>query len=188
MQNNKIIIAESEKIFLEFCKSLDIKDIKTNENIIIWKKSIKNSEQEEEILSVIHWKDIIKTIDFIKNKYILIEKIVICNNAEILSNSELKTWDIIIPNTFISKNWETKFLDNTIGKDYDLKSFWLMLSWICSENNWKKEEFEADIKSENIFIYLKALESEKLLEKTIVVSQIWDESFVNLVAISDMMI
>ena len=188
MKNNKIIIAGSEQIFLEFCKSLDIKDIKTNEDIIIATKERESSEWEEENLVIVHGKDILKTVEFIKNGYILIEKIVICNSAKILSNWELKTWDIIIPNTFISKSWETKFLDNTIWKDYDMNNFGLMLSGISSENEAKKDEFEADIRAENIFIYLKALESEKLLEKTIVVSQIWEEGYVNLVAVSDMMV
>ncbi len=189
MQNNKIIIAESEKIFLEFCKSLDIKDIKTSEEIIIASKIRENSDWEEESLIIVHWKDILKTIEFIKNKYILIEKIVICNNAEIFSNSELKSWDVVIPNTFISKTWETIFLNNTtIWKDYDLNSFWLMLSWIASEKEWEENEFEADIKLQNIFNYLTVLKSEELLEKTIVVSQIWEENYINLVAISDMIV
>ncbi|MDQ7008866.1 MAG: hypothetical protein Q9M94_01075 [Candidatus Gracilibacteria bacterium] len=188
MQNNKIIIAESEKIFLEFIKSLDIKDIKTNEEIIIGEKNRENSDGEEENLVVIHGKDILKTIEFVKNNYILIEKILICNKASILSNGELKTGDIIIPNTFISKSGETKFLDNTIGKDYDMNNFGLMLSGISSEKNGEENEFEADISSKNIFIYLKALDSEELLEKTIVISQIGEENYINLVAVSDMIV
>ena len=188
MKNNKIIIAEKEKIFLEFCKNLDIKDIKTNDDIIIGTKSIKNEEGEDENLIIIYGKDILKTIEFIKNNYILIEKIIIANTAEVLSNSEIKDWDIIIPNTFISKAGETKFLDSTIGKDYDMKKFGLMLSGICSEDSWKESEFQADIKSENVFKFLKALESEELLEKTIVVSQIWEKNYDNLIAISDMMV
>ena len=71
MKNNKIIIAETEKIFLAFVKSLDIKDIKTDENIIIATKTRENSEKEEENIVVIHGKDILKTVEFIKNKYIL---------------------------------------------------------------------------------------------------------------------
>jgi len=187
MKNNKIIIAESEKIFLEFCKSLDIKDIKTNEEIILWTKWRKDSEWEDEDLVIIHWKDILKTVEFIKNKYIIIEKILLCNSVEILSNGELKSWDVIIPNTFISKLWETKFLENTIWEDYDLNSFGLMLSWIYSENDWEEDIFEADVKWENIFNYLKFLELEELLDKTIVISQIW-EDYKNLIAISDMTI
>jgi len=116
-------------------------------------------------------------------------KIFLADISEILSNGELKKWDIVIPNTFISKSGETKFLDNTtIGKDYDMNKFWLMLSGISSETSWENSEFQADIKSENSFTYLKFLESENLLEKTIVVSQIWEEDFTNLVAVVDMMV
>jgi hypothetical protein len=63
-----------------------------------------------------------------------------------------------------------------------------MLSWISSEKKWEENEFEADIKTENIFNYLTLLKSEELLEKTIVVSQIWEESYVNLVAVGDMIV
>jgi len=63
-----------------------------------------------------------------------------------------------------------------------------MLSGISSETSWENSEFQADIKSENSFRYLKFLESENLLEKTIVVSQIWEEDFTNLVAVIDMMV
>jgi hypothetical protein len=54
MKNNKIIIAETEKIFLEFCKRLDIKDIKTSEEIIIASKIRENSDLEEESLVIVH--------------------------------------------------------------------------------------------------------------------------------------
>jgi len=187
MINNNIIIAETEKIFLEFAKNLDIKNIKTSENIIIWEKERKNSEAEDENLVIIHWKDILKTVDFIKNSYILIGKIVIANKAEIIWNCELKVWDIVIPNTFISKSWETKFLDSAVWENYDLKSFWIMLSWICSEWDLKDDTFASDIKSENIFSYLTNLEKEELLEKTTVILQIWEE-YKNLVTITDMTI
>ncbi len=190
VKNNKIIITQTETIFLEFVKSFNIKNIKTDEDIILGEFSRENEDKEEENIVIIHWKNIIKTVEFIKNKYILIEKIVISSSAEILSNWELKTWDIIIPNTFISKNWETIFLDNTtIWKDYDMSNFGLMLSWIASEKSWEENEFEADIKTENIFTYLISLKSEELLQKTIVISQIEDENnFKNLVAVVDMMI
>jgi len=189
MQNNKIIIAETEKIFLEFIKSFNIKDIKTNEDIIIWEFIRENEDKEEDNIVIVYWKDVLKTIEFIKNKYIIIDKIIVSNNAKILSNWELKSWDIIIPNTFISNSSETKFLDNTIWKDYDMNKFWLMLSWICSDNKEEKQEFQADIFSQNIFIYLNSLDSEELLEKTIVISQIEEQdNYSNLVAVTDMMI
>ena len=189
MQNNKIIITETEKIFLEFIKSFNIKDIKTSEEIIIAEIIRENSDWEEDNIVVVYWKDILKTIEFIKNKYIIIEKIIISNNAEVLSNWEIKAGDIVIPNTFISKLWKTKFLDNTIWKDYDMNNFGLMLSWICSDNDKNNQEFEADIFWKNIFNYLIFLDTENLLEKTIVVSQIEEENnYTNLIAVSDMML
>lgn len=190
MKVNKIIIALNEKIFLEFCKALDIKNIKTNENIIIWEKERTNWEWEEESLIIVHGKDIEKTVLFVKSTFIYIEKIILANSAKILSNWELQEWDVIIPNTFTSNTGKTIFVENLIWEDYDLNSFWLVLNWMCAErqesNNEVKEEFLADVDSENIFGYLQSLQSEELLEQTIVTLQIWEENYTNLIAVSDM--
>lgn len=198
MKINKILIAETEKLFLDFAKKLGFKDIKTNEDIIMSEKSSTSEDNEEENTVLIYSKNILKLVDFIKNKYIVIDKILICNSAEILSNTELKSWDIIIPNTFIwthphplpnKEGSNIIFLESTIWKDYDMKNFGLILNWICSDNKDNQGEFEADIYSENIFTYLKAIKSEELLDKTIVLSEVDEESdFSNLIAIADMMI
>ncbi len=186
MKINKIVIALNEQIFLEFCKTLDIKNIKTNEDTIIWEKDRNNSEWEEEILTIIHWKDIAKTLYFIKSTYILIDKIILTNSANILSNWELQEWDVIVPNTFIADSWDAKFLESTIWEDYDLKSFWLVLNGICSDSNSEADEFQADIVSEWIYNYLTLLEKEELFSKVSVVLQIWKKSYTNLIAVSDM--
>jgi len=197
MKNNKIIITASEAIFLEFCKILEIKDIKTNEDIIIATKPRENWEWEEELLIVVHWKSVSKTVDFIKSSYILIDKIIITNSAKILSNWELKDWDVIVPNTFIAEHPQsllskekrkTFFLETTIWEDYDLKKFGLVLSGICSDNNRDSEEFQADIVSEWVYNYLSFLEKEELLSKTTVILQIWESDYTNLIAVSDMSI
>ena len=193
MKINKIIIAETEKIFLDFAKKLNFKNIKASEEIIYSEKEKIWEDNEEENIVLIYWKEIEKVIDFIKENYIVIEKIIIAWIAWILSNTELQKNDIIIPNTFISKKWETIFLDNTtIGKDYDMKKFWLILNGICSSNTDEKNlwnEFEADIKSEKIFSYLEKLKEENLLDKATVVFQIEeDKDFTNLLAIIDMML
>ena len=190
MKINKIVIALNEQIFLEFCKTLDIKNIKTNEDIIIWEKDRENAEWEEESLIIVHGKDIAKTVDFVKSTFIYIEKIILANSANILSNGELQKWDVIIPNTFLWNNGSTIFVENMIWEDYDLNNFWLVLNWMCGEkkssNEESKEEFLADIESEYVYSYLQLLQSEELLEKTIVTLQIWEESYTNLIAVSDM--
>ncbi len=188
MKNNKIIIAHKESIFLEFCKTLDIKNIKTNEDIIIGEKCRDTPQWEEENIIVIHWKGIEKTIDFIKSSYILIEKIILADSADILSNSELQKWDIIVPNTFISKNWNTIFLENTVWKDYDLKKFWLILNGICADKKDQSKEFQADIENKWIYNYLTLLKKEELLSKAHVILQIWEEDYTHLIAVSDMSI
>ena len=201
MKNNKIILALNEKVFLEFCKTLEIKDIKTNEDIIIAQKERENSEWETETLVVIHWKDKQKTLDYITSIFIYIEKIILVNSAKVLSNWEFTTGDVLIPNTFISsypqslsdkEGRKTFFIENTIWEDYDFKTFWLILNGICAdiplltkevENS---DEFVADICSEWIYMYLQILQQEKLFEKTNVITQIGEENYMNLIAVSEM--
>ena len=186
MKNNKIIITASQEIFLEFCKTLEIKDIKTNEDIIIAIKPRENWSWEDENLVIVHGKAIAKTVDFIKSNYILIDKIILTNSAKILSNWELQEWDVIVPNTFISENWEAKFLETTIWEDYNLKKFGLVLSGICSDIQKKSEEFVSDVVSEWIYNYLSFLEKEDLLNKITVILQIGEKNYTNLIAVSDM--
>ncbi len=191
MQIHKIIVTLDEKIFLEWCKTLWITDIKTNDDIIIGQKKQADIEHDEVILVIIHWKDPVKTTEYISSHYIHIQKLLLLNSAKILSNGELQDGDVIIPNTFIGKNDETVFLEETVGTDYDLNSFGLILNWIAScveptDDEQNSEEFLADVYSENIFTYLKLLQADDKIASISVMLQIWTTDYKNVIAVSDM--
>jgi len=187
MKINKIIIAENKEIFLDFVKKLDFKNIKTTQDVIFWEKERENSGEKENLV-LVYSEDEKKVIEFLENKYIYVEKYIFVWIAEILSNKELLYKDIIIPNTFIWKQNKTYFLDSIIWKDYDMKRFWLILNWICAESSSEKLEFQADIKSQKVFKYLEIFSKKDLLEKFIVIFQVGEGDFENLVAITDMVV
>jgi hypothetical protein len=190
MNVNNIIITLSESLFLWFVKMLSFTDIKTSDDIIIAKKEMTTSTWDTEFLVIIHWKSPIKTVDFVKNSYIYIEKILLCNSAHVLSNDEFLDWDIMIPNTFTHKECPPLFIENTIWEDYNFTTFGLVLNWICSNshNTIGTNSFEADISSEWIYPYLEHLKKEWLFDSTKVILQIWDSEFKNLVAVAEMSI
>ena len=187
MKTHKIILALDEAIFLSGCKTLGIQNIKTNDDIIIWEKP---GNAEDNIICIIHWKDIQKTTDYVLTHFISIEKILILSDATIVSNSELKQWDIIIPNTFTWRKDEVIFNENTIGTDYDLKNFGLIVNGICTssqkntENGW--DDFVADIYSKSIFSYVSQLSTTDRITEYNVILQIWWDDYINLISICDM--
>lgn len=194
MKIHKIILALNEQIFLEWCKILGITNIKTNEDIIIWEKDITVEWSDETSLTIIHWKDPQKVTQYISSNFIHVEKLIISNGSKIVSNWELQTSDIIIPNTCIWEKDATIFLEETVWNDYDLNNFWLILNWISTSVNPEKinndnneDEFIADVYSENIFSYLKLIEWDDKITQSIVILQIWGEdSYKNLISICDM--
>ena len=194
MKIHKIILALNEKIFLEWCKILGITNIKTNEDIIIWEKDITIEWSDETSLTIIHWKDPQKVTEYTSSNFIHVEKLIITNGSKIVSNWELQTSDIIIPNTCIWEKDDTIFLEEIVWNDYDLNNFWLILNGIFTsvdpekindDNN--EDEFIADVYSENIFTYLKLIEYDDKIIQTVVILQVWwEESYKNLISICDM--
>lgn len=194
MKINKITIALNEAIFLEFCKTLNIKNIKTNEDIIIGEKMKTNEDNEEETTTIVHGKSPQAVVDYLLAHYIYIEKILILSTAKIVSNWELQSWDVIVPNTFLWANDDAIFTESTIGEDYNLNTFGLILNWICCDLNdetitkelTEGEEFIADVNSKWVFTYLKLLDAAKKKEISNVILQIWEDDYKNLIAVSDM--
>ena len=83
---------------------------------------------------------------------------------------DIKDGDVTLPNSFISTENKTPiFLEYAIWESYDLKKFWLILSWLCI--TWDLIE-AADINDEDSFDVLTILNSNNLLEKTVVIKAI----------------
>lgn len=152
----KIVISSNEKI-LNLSKikfNLEKNDIKEKFELYEW--FIYLNDEKEKIIFIKYDKNNLELDNlfwYINDNY-LYQKIIDIDNAHSFSNFELNSWDIIIPNTFISYKKDKKafFIDYVVWENYDFKKFWLILNWICL-SIWNKkideiekiDEFYADI-------------------------------------------
>ncbi len=170
----KIILTKEKDLKNNLKKIINLKEIKKEINFTIFEWERMTFKGEELIVYII-FKNFEKTIKYIKENYEIF-KIIIPWKARNIGNIDLKPWDIIIPNTFIKKNENPIFLEYAIWKNYDLKKFWLSLSWIClSWDNYKTNDFIADIQDKDSFNILKSLKEKNLIDKVVILKEIIKE-------------
>ena len=137
-------------------------------------------DQEDEIIIVVKYNNFEISLTHILENYV-INKLVILTHADILNNSEINNWDIIIPNTFISTTKSKSFfLEYAIWENYDLNKFWLILNGISVSGaleDWN--DYLWDIKNNNSYSQLEILNKKDLLSKSVVINWIWDTLEVN---------
>lgn len=135
--NNDLLDLATEKFALKkYIKYADSK-------IDIYEWIADNNAEKEKIIYINYLsKELDRVIDFINDNFDF-QKLINIDLCLPLSNIEIKSWDIILPNTFISQNSEKKaiFLDNTIWWNYDLVKFGIILNWICVSN----KDFDSNI-------------------------------------------
>ncbi|NVP17361.1 hypothetical protein HUU51_01460 [Candidatus Gracilibacteria bacterium] len=150
----KIILSSNQRIIEIAIAKYNLQKINNENDLDIFEANIKNETENEKIVFI----NIIKNLDLvfthIEENYIY-DKIINIDESKVFMNFELKTGDIVIPNTFTTLNNENKafFVDSVIGENYDLLKFGLILNGIClSVGNKKiedleelKEDFYADI-------------------------------------------
>lgn len=195
----KIIITSNQKILEIAINKYNLKKINNEKNIVLYE--VTNLNEEEKIVFIKIEKNLDEAFSFIEEHYIY-QKIINIDNSNIFLNFELKSWDIVIPNTFISLNDEKKafFVDNVVWENYDLVKFWLILNWICL-SIWSKkiddledmnEDFYADITDKNSF---DLIEKNSLLKNDSIFSaikivvwndeEILDEYYINALSVLD---
>ncbi len=170
--NTKIILTINENIKKSLLQMYSF-NLEKNDLYEIYSYKRKNEEEETIIFFHIQIEKFAEILTYINENYIF-DKFILIWNSLILRNQDLEEWDIIIPNTFLDKNWENPiFLEYAIWDNYDLNKFWLLLSWVCI--NWKnfekfenKEEFQADIVDNDSYVFLKSFKREDL-EKVVVI-------------------
>ena len=161
----KIIITLENNFFSFFKDKYKLTKLSDTNVLEVYAWERLSGENEEEIV-LIYWDDEEKIVSYIKENHDVF-KIVIVWSAHILSSIDLKPWDVILPNTFLyTESKDAVFLDYAIWENYDLKKFWLFLSWVCltgkSEN---KGNFEADIIDDKSYKVLFLLKQYEILEK-----------------------
>ena len=126
-----------------------------------------------------------------------VDKIINIWIAGNISGTDLKIWDVVLPNTFIQHDiylpfeWEHLdyakkpiFLEYAVWENYDLQKFWLMLNWVCVtwdefiDNEEKildlRINFWADVCEMEAFAILSVAREYDMLDKCIVIKAVSD--------------
>lgn len=180
-------------------KKFDLKETNKLKNIKIFEGKRVGDDGEENIILVLAW--IGKIQASIATTYLLenysVDKIINIWIAGNISGTDLKIWDVVLPNTFIQHDiylpfeWEhldyTKkpiFLEYAVWENYDLQKFWLMLNWVCVtwdefiDNEEKISDlrinFWADVCEMEAFAILSVAREYDMLDKCIVIKAVSD--------------
>lgn len=185
--NSKLIITSNETVKNKIINIFDFKNIYSEDFEVYKTTREKDDEIEDLILIFSNIEFIDDAYKYVKENYIFI-KILVVWISKIVSNHDLQVWDIIIPNSFIDKNWENPiFMDNFVWENFDLNKFWLILSWISMNydiENIKlltdlekfKNDYICDIVDLDSYILLKNLSKEEITASVVIRLCLEDDS------------
>lgn len=161
----KIILSSNQRIIEIAIAKYNLQKINNENDLDIFEANIKNETENEKIVFI----NIIKNLDLvfthIEENYIY-DKIINIDGSKVFMNFELKTGDIVIPNTFTTLNNENKafFVDSVIWENYDLLKFWLILNGICL-SVWNKKIEDLEELKEDFYADIIDVNSYDLIEK-----------------------
>lgn len=161
----KIILSSNQRIIEIAIAKYNLQKINNENDLDIFEANIKNETENEKIVFI----NIIKNLDLvfthIEENYIY-DKIINIDESKVFMNFELKTGDIVIPNTFTTLNNENKafFVDSVIWENYDLLKFWLILNGICL-SVWNKKIEDLEELKEDFYADIIDVNSYDLIEK-----------------------
>jgi len=160
------IIFTSEKSIKDKILEINSLQEKYKEDWFVVYEWFRELYKDEEDIVLVYFNDFSNSLQYIKENYNIF-KIIIASIWNKTWNLDIKSWDVIIPNTFISKSDENPiFTTYAVWESYDLTKFWLILSWLCI--SWEvNNEDSFDISEDNIYSILKEIQNQNLLEKTI---------------------
>ncbi len=127
--------------------------------------------------------DVEKSVKYLNENYDLL-KVAYIWNGEVFCNTDLKLWDIVVPNTILNRENQAFFIEESVSWNFDLNKFWLMLNGICLtlwENIWEeeiiniKEESAADIVDRELFFVANEINKVDKIDKFSAVIIIWTE-------------
>ncbi|MDD2871453.1 MAG: hypothetical protein PHS49_05675 [Candidatus Gracilibacteria bacterium] len=190
MELVKIIITDSLE-YIELIKNRFSLEKKQNLNNTDLYEGIRNTEEGTEKIVLlktgIQTSDISDTMDYVFDNYI-VNKIINIGLSNSLNNIDLKSGDIVIPNAFIDSELDSDalFLDNSVGNNYDLNNFGLILNGICLSkadlfNNYEKNiDFTLnngiDIYDNVAFSILSKANEKSMLENCLVIKGVIDHT------------
>lgn len=172
----KIILTTNENLFELITSMYNLNHLKTAMNILSYEWAIDSSK----VILVFAKDDIFKLSEYVFDNYIY-EKIIYVGTAIPLSNPDLQAGDIVLPNTFLNDAWTIPiFIETNVWWNYDFNKFWLVLNGVCltSTNNedTQRLEFEADIKDNEVYSFVKSLNTQKNLENSVIIKIVTDKN------------
>ncbi len=190
MQITQLVIIEQSDILDAFRKAYEMAEIQKTDSYTLYEGKKVWQDPETQFLFLIGT-DMKKSLKYISEHYDVF-KIVIAGVAKNLWNIDIKTWDVVLPNSFISTSWDgSLFLEYAIGENYDLEKFQVILNGICATwevTNMEEDDFYADIQDNRVFEILQSLDQQSFLKQAVVVKEIIEtpgSSLQNLVNITD---
>lgn len=161
----KIILSSNQRILEIAIAKYNLQKINNENDLDIFEVNIKNEEETEKLVFIKIFKNIDLVFNHIEENYIY-QKIINIDDSKVFLNFELKSGDIVIPNTFISLSNENKafFVDSVIWENYDLLKFWLILNGICL-SVWNKKVDDLENLKEDFYADIIDVNSYDLIEK-----------------------
>lgn len=175
MDEIKIIFYNDNDLSKLFNEKYNFKEIIKTDFFTInsWSRDL-----DWEKLFFVNYIDFSKWFDYVMQNY-QVSKIIFAWTAEINNSTEIKSWDIVVPNTFIDDKWNPLFLEYAIWDNFDLDKFWLILSWVCYSwvlSQEEDSEFLSDIVDNDSYNNLTLIKNNNLLDKTVVIKMIeWND-------------
>lgn len=167
MKETKVVFTWNEKIKNEILKNITLEEKEKTDSFSIYEWS-RELYKDEENLVFIYFVNFSEALKYAKENYDIF-KILITGTWNNTWNLDFKSWDVIIPNTFISKEEKNPiFIEYAVWENYDLTKFWLILSWLCI--SWNPEiEDVFDIREDSMYNNLNEIKKADLLNKTAIV-------------------
>jgi len=164
MKEIKVILTQNNEIKEKIIENNYFEEKENNAEFTVY-EGFRELYKEEEKLILVDFNNISEALKYIKENYDVF-KIIIASIWDKTWNLDIKSWDVIVPNTFISKKEDNPiFIEYAVWENYDLTKFWLVLSWLCI--SWEvNNEDSFDISEDNIYSTLKEINSQELLNKT----------------------
>ena len=189
MYLTKLIICSNEAMVSQVASHFSASKVDSNELYTLYISD--RQEIEEDQVLILAPVNIEKALKVIAKEYDIF-KVLFLWWAKNLGNLDIDDGDIIIPNTFISKQWEgTIFVDYAIWENYDLEKFKIILNGICSgvvpENI---DDFYSDVQNQEVFWILQSLEKNDCLKKSVVALVVWevDNQDENILHVADLIL
>jgi len=161
----KIILSSNQRILEIAIAKYSLEKINNENDIVLYETIIMNWEEKEKLVFIKIEKDIDLIFSHLEENYIYTQ-IINIDDSKVFLNFELKSWDIVIPNTFTGLQDENKafFVDSVVWENYDLVKFGLILNGICL-SVWNKKVDDLEDLKEDFYADIIDVNSYDLIEK-----------------------